>query len=84
MLKATSKIILFIMIIIGFSCMPIKAEAVRINDCEREISCEYIDVDRPLADVIEIRYRVHLGKRQYRRWNSTRGKWVDKDWIDIT
>lgn len=35
------------------------------------------------ADVIETIFRVHHGKRQYRRWNKTRGKWVDPAWIDL-
>lgn len=37
----------------------------------------------PCADIIEYKYRVENGKRQYRRWNRTRGYWVDPYWIDI-
>lgn len=37
----------------------------------------------PFADVIVRKYRLYNGKRQYRRWNDTRGYWVDKYWIDI-
>ncbi len=29
----------------------------------------------PMADVIEIYYRLYNGKLQYRRWNSTQGYW---------
>jgi hypothetical protein len=35
------------------------------------------------ADVIVKKYRINHGKQQYRRWNETRGKWVDPAWIDI-
>ena len=35
------------------------------------------------ADVIELRYRYHNGKSQYRHYNVTRGRWVEKDWVDV-
>lgn len=35
------------------------------------------------TDVIEYKYRVHNGVPQYRRWNATKGKWVDPYWINI-
>lgn len=37
----------------------------------------------PYADVIVKIYRRHDDKLQYRRWNETRGYWVDSDWIDV-
>lgn len=37
----------------------------------------------PLIDEIELVTRVYMGKYQYRRWNATRGYWVDPDWIDF-
>lgn len=40
------------------------------------------DVQR--ADVIVIKYRTNNGVLQYRRWNETRGYWVDPDWIDLS
>lgn len=36
----------------------------------------------PHADVIVYKYRIYNGKYQYRRWNETRGYWVDPYWID--
>ena len=36
-----------------------------------------------MADVIVYKYRVNNGKYQYRRWNETRGYWVDPYWIDV-
>lgn len=38
---------------------------------------------QPYAEVIEIKYRVHNGVPQYRRWNATYGYWVDPYWIDL-
>lgn len=35
----------------------------------------------PRADVIVTKFRVINGVVQYRRWNETKGVWVDDDWI---
>ena len=37
-----------------------------------------------VSDLIETKYRYHNGHVQYRRWNSTKGYWVDPDWINAT
>lgn len=37
----------------------------------------------PRADVIVTKYRDYHGVLQYRRWNETRGYWVDKEWITM-
>lgn len=37
----------------------------------------------PHADVIVYKYRIHNGVHQYRRWNETRGYWVDPYWINL-
>lgn len=37
----------------------------------------------PYADVIERKYRIYNGVRQYRRWNATKKRWVDSHWINI-
>lgn len=45
------------------------------------VSTEEIE---PRADIIETYFRkTPWGTLQYRRWNSTRGYWVDPDWIDM-
>lgn len=36
----------------------------------------------PLADTIVVKTRVYNGKLQIRRWNETKGCWVDPAWID--
>ena len=35
----------------------------------------------PCADVIVYKYRLLNGEQQYRRWNETRGYWVDPYWL---
>lgn len=37
----------------------------------------------PKADNIVVKYRTVNGVRQYRRWNATKGRWVDPDWINM-
>lgn len=40
--------------------------------------------DEPQIDQIETHYRTTVdGRIQYRRWNATRGYWVDPYWIDL-
>lgn len=36
------------------------------------------------TDTIETKYRLYNGKIQYRRWNATKGKWVDPHWITVS
>ena len=35
------------------------------------------------AVLIVYKFRIYNGKQQYRRWNETRGYWVDPYWIDV-
>ena len=39
----------------------------------------------PRADVIVLKYRYNptTGQWQCRRWNETKGCWVDPDWVNI-
>lgn len=37
----------------------------------------------PYADKIVMKYRIHNGKKQYRRWNDTKHCWIDSHWIDL-
>lgn len=34
-------------------------------------------------DNIIIKYRIYNGIKQYRRWNATKGIWVDAYWINL-
>ncbi|MDO5145622.1 MAG: hypothetical protein Q4D60_01320 [Eubacteriales bacterium] len=53
--------------------MPVQVEA---NVIEDTIS--------PCADVIYWRFRtLASGKVQRRRWNATKGYWVDPHWMDV-
>ncbi len=37
----------------------------------------------PYAEQIITKFRRYNGMLQYRRWNATKGYWVDPDWIDV-
>lgn len=39
---------------------------------------------QPRADKIVVKYRTVNGVVQYRRWNETKGCWVDPAWINLT
>lgn len=41
------------------------------------------DVAVPYADVIVVKYRVNNGHLEKRRWNQTKGVWVDPAWIIV-
>lgn len=36
----------------------------------------------PYADDIQTKWRLYNKVLQYRRWNATKNRWVDPDWIN--
>ena len=57
------------------------------NDVDAIIGQDYEvtqDVESRASDTIETKYRYHNGHLQYRRWNATKGYWVDSDWTNLT
>ena len=65
-----------------FSAMPASIPAMLQMPVTVEAS-ETAEIE-PKADVIYWRYRtLSDGTIQKRRWNATRGYWVDPDWIDV-
>ena len=54
-------------------------------ESEVQVQSEQSDIGiEPCADEIVTKFRLIDGKKlQYRRWNQTRGYWVDKKWIDL-
>lgn len=54
-------------------------------ESEVQVQSEQSDIGiAPCADEIVTKFRLIDGKKlQYRRWNQTRGYWVDKKWIDL-
>lgn len=65
---------------------PMTSEAAASASCSPVIIAENTDsAISPCADVIETKYRVNpkTGKMQYRRWNASKLRWVDSDWIDL-
>ena len=75
------KLIITVLIVLSlFSvCLPAyAAEAAAPETSEAETVIE------PRADVIILKYRLHNGVYQCRRWNETRGYWVDPYWMDMS
>lgn len=72
-------ILLFIILTLCSVCLPAYAAVPAASP--ETVAEENIE---PRADVIVIKYRVVNGAYQYRRWNETRGYWVDPYWIDVT
>ena len=65
-----------------FSAMPASIPAMLQMPVTVEAS-ETAEIE-PKADVVYWMYRVLSdGTIQKRRWNATRGYWVDPDWIDV-
>ena len=59
-------------------CLPAYAAETGIPEISESES-----VIEPRADVIVYKYRLHNGVYQFRRWNETRGYWVDPYWMDL-
>lgn len=79
MKKKILSLIIMMLICIG---MAIPANAQGFTDTA-EITLDTNTVISTFADKIEVKYRLYNGKRQYRRWNVTRGYWVDPYWINL-
>ena len=55
-------------------------------EVEQDVQEQTIQSDigiAPCADEIVTKFRINKDKVQYRRWNQTRGYWVDKHWINL-
>ena len=55
-------------------------------EVEQDVQEQTIQSDigiAPCADEIVTKFRMLNGHLQYRRWNQTRGYWVDKYWITL-
>ncbi len=70
------KIMMFV-----FSAMLILSPALSVRAKITNDFVQSISLQR--ANVIVKKYRVFNGVLQYRRWNETRGYWVDKKWITM-
>ncbi|MCD7836695.1 MAG: hypothetical protein LUG83_08645 [Lachnospiraceae bacterium] len=74
----------FIILTVGF--MVLTTPVVSVQATENEIQKVQIEENASVsrADVIITKYRTYNGVLQYRRWNETRGVWVDDEWITMT
>lgn len=59
-------------------CLPVYAAETGVSETSNSES-----IIEPRADVIVVKYRLHNGVYQFRRWNETRGYWVDPYWMDL-
>ncbi len=53
---------------------------------ELEEKSTYIEIessDNTRREIIEMRFRIYKGIRQYRRWNVSRKCWLDTSWINM-
>lgn len=73
---------LFLLSVATILASPMAVEAAEIHNVGVSVQNVYEDIT-PYADKIETKYRMKNGLLQYRRWNVTKGCWVDSDWITI-
>ena len=74
------KLIVTLLIVLSLFTVCLPAYAAEADVLETSESESVIE---PRADVIVMKYRLHNGVYQYRRWNETQGYWVDPYWMDI-
>lgn len=41
------------------------------------------DIEVYSDDIIEYKFRFYNGTLQYRRWNATKGYWIDATWLNV-
>lgn len=70
-----------VMLMTGFCSAALAAEP---EAPETGITASSEEGIQPYSDIIETKFRTTWdGRIQYRRWNATRGYWVDPAWIDL-
>jgi len=74
---------IFALLVIIFTMAVIPTQSVQACETNVTVQMSKPNADEPMADSIVKKLRMKNGKMQYRRWNETRGYWVDPDWIDI-
>lgn len=79
-MRITKKIVIGIMTLsMAFSAMPASIPALM----QMPAAVEAAEIE-PRADVVYWIFRTLAdGTIQKRRWNATRGYWVDPHWIDV-
>lgn len=70
---------------LGLSVCMVALTAMPALPAVTQVPVEVEAAIEPRADVIRWMYRkLSDGTIQKRRWNATKGYWVDPDWIDVT
>ncbi len=73
------KIALFLAVALSVQIVSLDINAADVKVVE-EVS-ESSGIEVLSQDTIVTKYRLYNGKTQYRRWNATKGCWVDPAWI---
>lgn len=74
-------------LLFGAFMLTVLTPAFSANASDNTISAnDYVTIDtiQPRSSVIVRVYRIYNGRPQYRRWNETKGCWVDPAWINLT
>lgn len=77
------KFLFALCVVTTIACFSSTAYAIDLSSVQMPISCSSEGEITPYADVIVYKYRIYNGVHQYRRWNETRGYWVDPYWINL-
>lgn len=76
------KIALFLALALSVQVASLDIQAADIKVAEEVSVLSGIEVLS--QDTIVMKYRIYNGKPQCRRWNATKGCWVDPAWIDMS
>jgi len=77
------KLLAILLLGIMLFSLPSMASAQEItHSAANQISISNVSIT-PRSDVIVTKYRTYNNKKQYRRWNETRNRWVDSYWINL-
>jgi len=78
----SKRLLTVLLLSIMLLAFPAMANAQEMNDkIANQISYETSVV--PISDKIITKYRTRNGKSQYRRWNESTQRWLDRYWIDL-
>lgn len=75
------KAALFLMVLFAVQAVPLYSHAADMNTMST--FAESTEIGTRTKDVIVVKYRYYYGKTQFRRWNQTKGVWVDPAWRDL-
>lgn len=75
------KAALFLMVLFALQAVPLCSYAADASAASTYATSP--EIGTRSKDVIVVKYRYYYGKVQFRRWNQTKGVWVDPAWRDL-